>query len=44
MAQPTVAHAYEHLAGAGLFDVDVVDDFERCVRRFDQGGAHDEGR
>ena len=28
------------LAGAGRLDVDVVDDFQRRVRSFDQGGAH----
>ncbi len=32
VAEPAVAHPHEHLAGAGLFDVDVVDDFERRVR------------
>ena len=39
-----VAHAHEHFARAGIFDVDVVDDFERLLGRFEQGGTHDGGR
>ena len=40
MTHAAVRHAHAHLAGAGIFDVDVVDDRERLLRRFEQGGTH----